>query len=107
MRIFDGGSNELPSLDPSSPADEYMQRQVRGWSYLPVAFGVLIPWMWLYLAFAYDLRKDLPFIAALLMHAGLGLVWYGRRTSRRVLVWAGVGCYPLAVALCLLLQDVL
>ncbi|WP_158795072.1 hypothetical protein [Streptomyces sp. NRRL S-337] len=107
IRNFGGSGNDLPPLEPANPADEYLQRQVRGWSYLPLAFGVLIPWMWLYFAFAYGLRKDLPVLAAVVMHAGLGLVWYGRRASRRALVLVGVGCYPLAVGLCLLLQDVL
>ncbi|MCF3177200.1 hypothetical protein IPZ61_28275 [Streptomyces sioyaensis] len=105
--MFDDGSNGIPPLERSSPADEYMQHQVRGWSYLPLAFGILIPWMWIYFAFSYDLRKDLPLLAAVVMHAGLALVWYGRRVSRRGLTWAGIGCYPLAAALCLLLQDVL
>ncbi|MFD5394913.1 hypothetical protein ACFWJW_11880 [Streptomyces sp. NPDC127097] len=40
-------------------------------------------------------------------HAGLVLVWFGRRSSRRLITWAGVGCYPVAVALCLLLRNVL
>ncbi|MGW1372693.1 hypothetical protein ACWD6P_00210 [Streptomyces sp. NPDC002446] len=61
----------------------------------------------MYFAFAYGLRKDLPFLALLVTHAGLTLIWLGRRRSRRLLTWVGIGCYPLAVALCLLLQDVL
>ncbi|MGA5560454.1 hypothetical protein ACPCUV_04615 [Streptomyces platensis] len=40
-------------------------------------------------------------------HAGLVLVWFGRRNSHRLLTWAGIACYPVAVALCLLLRDVL
>ncbi|WP_432140550.1 hypothetical protein [Streptomyces sp. bgisy084] len=55
----------------------------------------------------YDLPKVLPFLALVVTHAGLLLVWFGRRSSRRMITWAGVACYPVAVALCLLLRDVL
>ena len=109
--MFGDGDKGLPPLelsdDTRSPGDEYLQRQVRVWAYMAAFFALLIPWMWLYFSFAYDLRKDLPVIAAVVMHGGLALVWVGRRRSRPALTWAGVGCYPLAVALCLLLKDVL
>ncbi|QEV55172.1 hypothetical protein CP981_29160 [Streptomyces platensis] len=111
MKIFSDDGSNLPSLElggeTSDPTDQYIQRQVRGWALLPLFFAILLPWLWVYFAFTYDLRKDLPFLALVVTHAGLALIWIGRRSSRRLLTWAGVGCYPLAVALCLLLQNVL
>lgn len=61
----------------------------------------------MYFAFTYDLPKTLPFLALAVTHTGLALIWLGRRTSRRSLTWTGISCYPLAIALCLLLRNVL
>ncbi|MFG2094778.1 hypothetical protein [Streptomyces sp. NPDC048612] len=80
---------------------------MRSWALLPLFFALLLPWMWVYFAFTYDLPKALPFLALAVTHAGLALIWLGRRRSQRPLTWAGVGCYPLAIALCLLLRNVL
>ncbi|MFF3748492.1 hypothetical protein [Streptomyces kronopolitis] len=111
MNLFSDDGGNLPSLElggeSPNPTDQYIQRQVRSWMLLPLFFGILLPWLWVYFAFSYGLRKDLPFLALLVTHAGLALVWLGRRRSRRLLTWMGIGCYPLAVALCLLLQNVL
>ncbi|WP_406481485.1 hypothetical protein [Streptomyces platensis] len=111
MKLIGDDGGNLPPLEldgeTRGPADEYFQRQVRSWALLPLFFGVLLPWVWVYCAFAYDLPKVLPFLALVVTHAGLALVWFGRRSSRRLITWAGIACYPVAVALCLLLRNVL
>ena len=110
MRTFGGDGSNLPSLDLSgethNPASQFVQRQVRSWALLPLFFAVLVPWIWLYTAFTEGLRKDLPFLTLLVTHAGLALILLGRRRARRSLTWAGIACYPLAGAVCLLLQKV-
>ncbi|MEU9114796.1 hypothetical protein AB0D04_24145 [Streptomyces sp. NPDC048483] len=101
----------LPSLEleveQRNPGEEALQRQVRSWARLPPAFAVGVPWMWLYLAFSDGLSTIPPILAVVLTHAALALVWFGRRRGRRVLTWVGIGCYLLAVALCMQLAKVL
>lgn len=106
MKIFDDGNGELPPLDPVDPAREFAEREIRGWSRMLLPFAILLPWTFLYLSFSEGTRKDLPFAALAITHIGLGLALQGRRTSRRALVWAGVGCYPLALGVCVLLQRI-
>ncbi|MFI9049267.1 hypothetical protein [Streptomyces sp. NPDC053427] len=102
---------ELPSLglkdDAPSPAEDALQRQVRAWSMLPPAFAVGLPWAWLSMAFTHGGPRIPPVLACLLTSAALALTWYGRRRSRPILTWVGIGCYLLAVALCVLLAKVL
>ncbi|MFF4697938.1 hypothetical protein [Streptomyces chattanoogensis] len=107
---MDGGRG-LPSLglegERLGPGDAYLQRQVRAWSLFPLLFAVVLPWTWVQFAFADDLSKAPAVLAVVLTHAALVVVWFGRRRARRVLTWAGIGCYLLAVVLCVLLAKIL
>src|SRR4051794_23055859 len=107
MTNFLGGGQQDGDLSQNSlgPGDQYVQRQIRSWAWLALFFAIFLPWVWLYFSFAYDTGKPLAILAAVVMHIGLFLVWVSRRNGDRRLWWAGVACYPGAVAACLLLKE--